>query len=112
MIDNGNDRGQSRAVEYALDSEAKTATLVWEFDGEFWFDSKWGDADELENGNVLITIANADCAGYNQGMLEIDRVTNEIVSRLDVLDSQMSGYRAERLDGCEIFANSRFCPEK
>jgi len=54
----------SRIVEYQLDEGAKTATLTWEFPGSFdtdawyqegWMTPIWGDADRLENGNVLVT---------------------------------------------------------
>lgn len=61
MYDNGGQAGHdvSRAVEYALDEEAMTAELVWEYPGELaddhWFTQFWGDADRLENGNTLIT---------------------------------------------------------
>ena len=62
----GNQMGyQSRAVEYLVDQTNKTAELVWEFPGDFdnldpWYTTYfylpfWGDADRLENNNVLIT---------------------------------------------------------
>ncbi len=61
MYDNGGLGGhdESRVVEYALDEEAMTAELVWEYPGElaedFWFTQFWGDADRLPNGNTLVT---------------------------------------------------------
>jgi hypothetical protein len=61
----GNPQGyHSRAVEYAVDQAEKTATLTWEFPGDFpvdpwyrdtWYCPFWGDADRLPNGNYLIT---------------------------------------------------------
>jgi len=61
----GNPHGyHARAVEYAVDEVAKTATLVWEFPGSFpvdawyataWYNQFWGDANRLSNGNVIIT---------------------------------------------------------
>jgi hypothetical protein len=55
----------SRAVEYQVDENAKTATLIWEFPGnatvpDSWYTSKWytpfwGDVDRLPNGNFLVT---------------------------------------------------------
>lgn len=54
----------SRVVEYKIDEVNKTATLVWEFPGNFivdpwykndWYLPFWGDADRLANGNVLVT---------------------------------------------------------
>ena len=63
LYDNGSPglREFSRVVEYALDEDTMTATLVWEYPGELaddpWFTFAWGDADRLDNGNTLITAA-------------------------------------------------------
>lgn len=58
IFDNGNDRaGQkvSRAVEYQLDIETGTATLVWEYrTPENHFAPNRGSAQRLDNGNTLI----------------------------------------------------------
>jgi hypothetical protein len=55
----------SRAVEYQVDQSGKTATLIWEFPGNFsvpdswyttdWYSPFWGDVDRLPNGNFLVT---------------------------------------------------------
>jgi len=63
FYDNGTvKRGFSRVVEYALDEEARTATIAWEypgtFTGETWFNGAMGDVDPLPNGNVLIAAGN------------------------------------------------------
>jgi hypothetical protein len=64
LYDNGNGRptledGEppfSRVVEYSLDTRAMTARQVWEYRGvEPYFSAFLGDADRLENGNILIT---------------------------------------------------------
>jgi arylsulfate sulfotransferase len=61
MYDNGiyPARPFSRVVQYELDEEAMTAAIVWEYPGDLaddlWFNSYWGDADRLDNGNTLIT---------------------------------------------------------
>jgi hypothetical protein len=54
----------SRAVEYKIDENAKTATLTWEFPGTAtapdawysanWYTPFWGDVDRLPNGNYLV----------------------------------------------------------
>ena len=63
MMPGGTTTYHSRAVEYKIDETAKTATLVWEFPGTFnvdswykdnWYNSYFGDADRLANGNVLV----------------------------------------------------------
>lgn len=59
IFDNGNSRtGEgrvSRAVEYALDEQALTATLVWEYStDEKHFSPNRGSVQRLSNGNTLI----------------------------------------------------------
>jgi hypothetical protein len=53
----------SRVLEFSINEKTKVAELVWEFPGIFdvdsWFTDEfycpyWGDANRLENGNVLI----------------------------------------------------------
>jgi hypothetical protein len=63
-------RDYSRVVEYALNEETMESSLVWEFPGDFeeldpwyttkWFTKMWGDADRLDNGNVLVTAGTRD----------------------------------------------------
>ena len=60
LYDNGGmERGWSRVVEYALDSDAMTSEIVWEYPGELaeddWYNFAMGDADRQPNGNTLIT---------------------------------------------------------
>jgi len=60
LYDNGGmERGFSRVVEYALDTEAMTSEIVWEYPGEIahddWYNFAMGDADRQPNGNTLIT---------------------------------------------------------
>jgi len=68
LYDNGNGRPgrgpadaplYSRAVHYEIDAEAGTVEQLWEYrsnrDGQLLFAAFVGDADRLENGNVLIT---------------------------------------------------------
>jgi hypothetical protein len=57
MYDNGNYHNPpfSRAVEYQLDEQQKTATLVWEYrHTPSVFGSAMGYVQRLENGNTLI----------------------------------------------------------
>jgi len=48
----------SRAIQYAIDEEAMTAEIIWEYPGadieDYWFNYGWGDADRLPNGNTLV----------------------------------------------------------
>ena len=57
LMDNGNLKSPqfSRAVEYALDEENKTATLVWQFrHSPDIYDKSMGYVQRLDNGNTLI----------------------------------------------------------
>ena len=58
LFDNGNNRPDrhSRAAEYRIDMEKKTATLVWSYAAveEFAFRNCCGLAQRLTNGNTLI----------------------------------------------------------
>ncbi len=65
LYDNGYTRRTvSRVVEYALDEEAWTARIVWEYPGsdvdDVWYTRIWGDADRLSNGNTLVTAGTRD----------------------------------------------------
>ena len=60
MLDNGLlSRGWSRAIEYAVDEQARTTRIVWQYRGgaeDRFFSNYWGDADRLPNGNTLISV--------------------------------------------------------
>ena len=63
----------SRAVEYRIDEEARTAEQVWEYRGDRdfkFYSAGWGDADRLPNGNTLITDGAMD--GVTPGALLIE----------------------------------------
>ena len=64
LSNSGSSDFRSRVVEYAIDEAANQAALIWEFPGDIssddWFHHNfympfWGDADRLENNNVLFT---------------------------------------------------------
>jgi len=93
----------SRVLEYAIDETTHTASLVWEFPGNFpvdswysdtWYSPYWGDADRLENGNVLVTAAvkNGEVANRIFEVTREGQVVWEITSPIDV-----GSYRAQRL---------------
>jgi hypothetical protein len=101
----GNPNGyQSRAVEYQIDEAARTATLVWEFPGDFdvdpWYRESfyipfWGDADRLENANVLVT---AGVRGPNSRsrVFEVTRQDGQVVWEFQ-LPPDHGVYRSERI---------------
>ncbi len=117
LYDNGNDRPggipYSRILELEVDQLARTARISWQWTEDDWFEPLWGDVDQLENGNVFITRGHClFCTpGQVSQLLEVDRVTEEVVWRL-AFDSEVDGiYRAERIDGCALFDNSAYCED-
>ncbi|MBN2103664.1 aryl-sulfate sulfotransferase [bacterium] len=57
IFDNGNGRWpqESRGVEYVLDTQAMTATLVWEYRSQPGrYSGQFGNVQQLPNGNKLI----------------------------------------------------------
>jgi hypothetical protein len=115
MYDNGNDRPgrgteeaplYSRAVLYDIDPDAHTIEQTWEYrsnrEGELLFAAFVGDADRLDNGNVLITNGGMNGAGGLSAQIV------EVVPRLPdggdvVFNFEVDGgagwivYRAERI---------------
>lgn len=93
IFDNGNrhDEPMSRAVEYEIDTENMTATLVWSYtDGRFT--PTLGSVQRLDNGNTLIGWGTAP-----PGTPNVTEVTQdgEVVFSLTLPESQVS-YRAYR----------------
>jgi len=107
VYDNGiyPDRAFSRAVQYELDEEAMTASIVWEYPGELaddpWFTSFWGDADRLANGNTLITAGTVLEFDTQSTLFEVtadgEKVWQVMVSS-PTEDSLAGCYAAERVD--------------
>jgi hypothetical protein len=101
----------SRAVEYAIDETALTATLVWEWPGTFNVDEFyrtdyyvpfWGDADRLQNGNVLITAGRSSSASTTpvSRVTEIAKDDGKVVWEMRMPRAQGADYgiyRAERV---------------
>lgn len=95
LFDNGtsHDPQVSRAVEYELDQENRTARLVWSYsDGRF--SPAMGSVQRLPNGNTLI--------GWGTGPADRPNVTEvtpdgEVVFALSLPPNQIS-YRAYRYD--------------
>jgi hypothetical protein len=108
LYDNGRDRGESQAVEWLLDPATLTATRTWQWTEPGWFVDIWGDVDELGSERVLVTEANRCGSGLASSIVEVDRATGAVASRL-VLPVGSGTYRAERYDGCDLFANTRWC---
>jgi len=117
LYDNGVDRpggSYSRVVEYEVDLNANTAVLLWSWTEPGWYSPVIGDADYQDNGNVLVTRGQVWCIALNDNtsaLIELDGQTHEPVWRLDY-NTRLNGiFRSERYDGCELFANAKYCPD-
>jgi hypothetical protein len=83
--------GDSRAVEYALDRDAGTATRVWDYTGK---GSGWsltgGSVQRLPNGNTVIGWASAAALGpWNATASEVD-ADGELLFELSIADGLWS----------------------
>jgi hypothetical protein len=96
----------SRAVEYKIDENGKTATLVWEFPGTFnvdawyknnWYNAYFGDADRLANGNVLIAAGSLSANNGDARVFEVQKSDGKVVWEFK-LPSSFGVYRADRID--------------
>jgi Arylsulfotransferase (ASST) len=94
----------SRAIEYAIDEAAGTATVVWEFPGDFsvdswftqdWYSPYWGDVDRLANGNMLIDGAIRSTSAQAR-IFEVDPTDGKVLWQME-LPTNIGTYRAERL---------------
>jgi len=97
LFDNGDlsEERVSRAVEYEIDEESRTATLVWSFeDPAGRYTGSMGSAQRLSNGNTLIGWGNAPPEGPNAIEVNSD---GEIVFELWLPPSQMT-YRIYRYE--------------
>ena len=98
----------SRALELAIDDTADppTAEVVWEWRGETPFYSPvMGDADQLSNGDVLVTVAAYVATGTDASVARLVEVTHEASPRvvwdvrIDHPTARYQVYQADRIDG-------------
>jgi hypothetical protein len=116
MYDNGFDRGYTRAVEYELDLQNKTARKTWEWLDEGYWEKYHGSTEWLtpERDRVLVAQGNNDCGAVSSRhsqIVEVDRNTDKPVHRLIMRDIGHWIYRAHRVDGCKVFSNAKYCPD-
>ncbi|MCP4808348.1 MAG: hypothetical protein GY913_33350 [Proteobacteria bacterium] len=106
----------SSVREFQLDLIHGTYELDWEWTEDDWQEPAWGGADWLGDDRILLAIGH--CPGCDGALdssrariLEVDQVTDDVVWSYRWEDESVGLYRAERLEGCDVFANARFCPE-
>lgn len=115
LYENGWGPARSRALAFTLDAANRTASLDWTYEEPTWYEPIWGDVDELPDGDaVLIDMAHAYCHGasldHPGALVEVSQATGNIGWRVDFLDADDASYRAQRIEGCAWFPNSRYCP--
>ncbi len=105
--DNGpSDRDFSRVVEYALDTDAMTASLVWEYDGSAdgnpWVTNALGDVDRLPNGNTLVCAGTMMAADSQSRIFEVTadgQLVWEVYLRSAESEDELAGcYMVQRID--------------
>lgn len=97
VYDNGNERPggerpRSRAVEYRIDPATGEAAQLWEWRSPIYTES-YGNANLLENGNVLVTVGN-----IGQAAARVVEAGPDGAIRWQ-LDLDAAIYRAERAQG-------------
>ncbi|MEM6928950.1 MAG: aryl-sulfate sulfotransferase, partial [Myxococcota bacterium] len=115
VYDNGNNgRNYSRAVEYLLDESTMTATKLWDWTEDDWFQRAMGGVDYTTGGNVLIAAGHLESftptPGDRSTFLEIDPGTGDKLWEVKYGDRVDSAYRAEAIAPCALFANAKYCP--
>ncbi|HSU95600.1 MAG TPA: aryl-sulfate sulfotransferase [Gemmatimonadaceae bacterium] len=98
IFDNGvsNTPGASRAVEYAVDESAKTATMVWQYIPQpSLFNEFTGSVQRLSNGNTVV-------AWTNYGLIDEVAPSGALVNRMQLTLAggvpATAAYRAIRID--------------
>ncbi len=103
----------TRAVEYAIDAAAGTATQTWAWteDGfnEAW---GWGDVDYLGDDHVVIAKGHVpDWEGEGPSeVIEVDRTDDSVAWRLSFSEEEDAIYSADRIGGCDLFTETSRCP--
>jgi hypothetical protein len=118
VYDNGFGRpggSYSRVVMYTLDIAERTIQQTWDWTEDHWTEPVWGDADLLSNGHVLVARGHCwDCNSADpdgrSALIELDPTLDEPTWRLDFTSDRDGLYRAQRIDGCALFDNQRWCP--
>jgi len=117
LYDNGGDRpgeAYSQALELQLDHERRQAQITWSWTEQRWREKKTGDADLLDNGNVLIamghTYRDRGEDERSSALVEVERDGDEVVWRLEFDEPTDGIYKAERIDGCAVLNHLGYCP--
>ena len=117
MYDNGYDRDQyggtaySRALRLELDETHMTARIAFEYTEPGWLEGIFGGFDWLPDGNYLLAIGHTSyqgSTGHNSSLVILSPA-GKVLWRADFQTPQENIYRADHVDGCAVFANTRYC---
>lgn len=114
LHDNGHVREKSRLLDLLVDPEARTVRVTWDWSEDGWYEYVGGDHDVLPSGHRLATQGHAACFGgvdRQSTITEVDPADGSVVWRLTLPGEYDYPYRADRIDGCALFANRKYCPE-
>jgi hypothetical protein len=116
VYDNGQSRDHSQVVEWRIDAAAHRAVRTWSWTEPGWHEGTLGDVDDLGGGRVLVTQAHPECwtdtPGDRSAIVEVDRASGRVAHRLTFPRTQDTNYRAQRIDGCDLFSDVRTCPAR
>lgn len=104
LFDNGTtQRNFSRVVEYKLDEQNKTATLVWQFiDPRMIFAQYMGNGERLEDGNTVINYGTLAMKKYPQ--VEEVNYNGDVVNQIFFADNWYT-YRAFKVKLPALWTN-------
>lgn len=114
MHDNGHNTGQTRLLDLAVDLAGKSVTVTWNWTEPDWYEYAGGDHDVLLSGHRLATQGHAECYGGNDrdsAITEVDPADGSVLWRLVFPERTSFLYRSDRIEGCDLFANAKYCPE-
>lgn len=113
LHDNGYTRGWSRVLDLEVDPAARTARVVWEWSEAGWVERNGGDYDLLDGGHRLVTQGHCSCCedsgDRESSITEVDPADGSVAWRLVVPGDNQYLYRSQRLGGCDLFTNQRYC---
>lgn len=115
--DNGTERNlaggtnYSRALQLKLDQQAMTATIQFEYTEPSWVEPIWSGYDVLPDGRGLLAIGHCWLCTIPKvaGLVELSAGAQPLW-RADFKSEKEHIYRAQRIDGCELFSNRTYCP--
>ncbi len=103
---------QTKVEQYRVDLAEKTLTREWMFSRSGWYEPYYGEGDWLPNGNIMVASGhcnNCTAKQVTSFIAEVDVDTREILWEMSFPNAADSIYRAQLIDGCELFHTQRFC---